>query len=268
MLRISGLGLAVLFLATQSALAQTATSPPPTSDPRAIAFAAQAMAVLTGGVAISDVTLTGTATRTAGSDIDTGSITLEAKGIAESRFEFSGSAGTLSEVRNASDQEPQGTWTGPDGVLHSMAQHNCLIDAAWFFPALSVLSQASTANVIATYVGQEVRGGASVQHLRFASTLPNLAPTSASLLASLTNEDIYLDSTSLLPVAVNFNAHPDNDALTNIAVEIDFSNYQTVSGIRVPFKIQKLLNNGPFLEINIESVTVNSGLSDSTFAIQ
>jgi len=143
-----------------------------------------------------------------------------------------------------------------------------MTDAAWFFPLFSVLSQASTANMVAKYVGEETRNGTPVQHIRFAAHFAGADAASASLLASLTTEDVYLDSASLLPVAISFNAHADSDALTNIAVEIDFSNYQVVSGARVPFKIQKLLNSGPFLDIDVQSVTVNSGLSDSTFAIQ
>jgi hypothetical protein len=262
MMRISIPAFTVLFFATQPAFAQTATAPT-ASDPQAVALASKAMAALTGGVAISDVTLTGTATRTAGSDVEEGSTTLKAKGTGESRVDLATSAGTRSDVRN-STSGPAGFWVGLDGTKHAMVGHNCLTDASWFFPALSILSQASSTGVIATYVGQETRETTSVQHLRLVSQLSS-TPDAASPLAALSSEDIYLDSTSLLPVAILFNTHPDNDAAVNITVEIDFSNYQKLSGVLVPTKVQQLLNNGLFLDITIQSAAVNSGLSDAPF---
>jgi hypothetical protein len=44
----------------------------PPSDPQAVAFASQAIAALTSGIAVNDVTLTGNATLVAGSDTETG----------------------------------------------------------------------------------------------------------------------------------------------------------------------------------------------------
>jgi len=259
MKRICGLGLAVLFFAVQVALPQTTTTTP-TSDPQAIALATQALTALTGSVQVSDVTLTGAATRIAGSDIETGTITLEALGTGNSSLSLVTSAGTRSETRSTANGFPQGCWVGIDGTAHAMANHNCVTDAVWFFPALTVLSQAASTNVLAKYVGLETRNGGSVQHIRLQTQIPS------PLLATLSTEDIYLDSTSSLPVAIIFTTHPDANALANIPVEIDFSNYQTVSGVSVPFSIQKLLNGSLFLDITIQSATFNSGLSPSAFA--
>jgi hypothetical protein len=249
---------------------QTTTSTPasPISDPQAIAFANKALVALTGSLAVSDVTLTGTAVRTAGSDIETGAMTLKALGTGDSRMDLATASGTRSEIRNNANGTPQGSWIDLDGTSRAMAYHNCSTDAAWFFPALSVLSQISSTNVAATYVGQETRGGASVQHLHFASQLPNADSNTLALLASLSSEDVYLDSTSLLPVALVYSAHPDIDAGRNIPVEIDFSSYQLVNGVSIPFRIQKLFNGSLFLDITIQSATLNSGLTDSTFAGQ
>jgi hypothetical protein len=80
--------------------------------------------------------------------------------------------------------------------------------------------------------------------------------------------DFYLDAGTLLPVAVSFQSHPDGDAGSNIAVEIDFSNYQPSNGIQVPFRIQKLVQGSLTLDFTVSSVVLNSGLPDSLFAIQ
>lgn len=256
--------LVLILLCTFAANARAQAS----QDPQAVALATSALAALTNGGQINDITLTGTATRTADSDIETGPITLTALGTADSRMDLVTSGGTRSEIRNSANGTSQGSWIDLDGTSHAIAGQNCFTDSAWFFPALTVLSQLSSANVVATYVGEEARGGASVQHLRFASYYSGLDSDTSNLVAALTTEDVYLDSTSLLPVAFVFNAHPDNDANTNIPVEIDFANYQSVNGVSVPFKIQKLVHGTLFLDITIQSSTLNSGLTDSTFTAQ
>lgn len=255
----------LLVLTFSPKLAGQTIPTPSASDPQAVALAGKALIALTGSVQVSDVTLTGTATRTAGSDIETGTITLKALGATNSRMDLSTASGTRSEIRTNASGFPQGIWMGPDGTTHGMAGHNRLTDAVWFFPAFSILNEAGSANVLATYVGQETRNGSSVQHIRLTQ------PTSATgdptgLLALLSTEDVYLDANSLLPVAILFNTHPDNNAGQNIPVEIDFSNYQPTGGAQVPLTIQELLNNSPLLNITIQTVTLNSGLTLSQFA--
>lgn len=142
-----------------------------------------------------------------------------------------------------------------------MANHNCVTDAAWFFPGFSVLSQLSNPNLVATYVGQETKNGVAVQHLHF--VVQSADPTGFS--QQLSAEDIYLDASSNLPTALTFGVHPDNNAATDIPVEVDFSNYQVVNGVRVPFRIQERLNGTLFEDIIVQSVVFNSGLSNADF---
>jgi len=42
----------------------------------------------------------------------------------------------------------------------------------------------------------------------------------------LSQTDLYLDSTTLLPAAMTFNIHPDDNALLDIPIEIHFSEYR------------------------------------------
>jgi hypothetical protein len=235
-------------------------------NPQAVALATQAMAALTGTTQVSDITLTGTATRTAGSDIESGNITLRALGTADGRFDINLTNGTRSEIRNSSNGAPQGFWIGFDGTVNSIANHNCFTDAAWFFPALTVLSQVSNPNLTISYIGPETRNGLAIQHIQFVTQFPTAGPDMANFLSQLTVTDVYLDSTSYLPVAILFNAHPDADALTNIPVEVDFSNYQVVQGVHVPFGIQKIMNGTLFLDLTIQGATVDSGLTSSAFS--
>jgi hypothetical protein len=264
--RISCLGLfALSLLLAQAALAQATSTSTAASDPQALALAANSLAALTGGATITDVTITGTATRVAGSDVGSGPVTLKALGTGESRLDLNLSNGARSEARNLTNG-PSGSWVGPDGIAHAMASHNCMTDSAWFFPALSALSQASSPSVLATYVGQETRSGLAVQHVRFITQAASAASDPTGLIQSLSTEDLYLDASSSLPVAFVFSTHPDNNAATNIPVEIDFSNYQLVNGASIPFRIQKFFNGTLLFDITVQSVALNSGLTDAAFA--
>jgi hypothetical protein len=262
MQRVSSWSLLAFFLIAPVAFPQS-SSVPTTSNPQAVTLATQAFAALKGSTQISDVTLTGTGTRTAGSDIESGSVSLKALGPREARLDLVVAGGTRSEIRNLdSNGNPQGFWIGLDGTVHAMANHNCLTDAAWFFPTFSVLSQLSNPNVVAIYIGQETKNQAAVQHLRF--VVQNADPTGLS--QELSSEDIYLDASTYLPVAIAFNVHPDVNAAANIPAEIDFSNYQIVNGVQVPFHIQRLMNGSVLLDLTVQNVTLNSGLTVSAFS--
>jgi hypothetical protein len=226
------------------------------SDPQALAFAAQSIAALTGGTTVTDATLTGTATRTVGSDVGNGPATFYAKGQYESRIDLNLSSGNRSEIRN-SLSSPQGEWIGSDSTPHAFALHNCITDAAWFFPALSSLAFATDPHQSLSYIGLEKLNGASVQHLR--------SIWSGQQLSTM---DFYLDAATLLPVEVDFNAHPDDDMTTNIPFQILFSSYQNVNGAEIPYHIQELFSGDLLLDFTASGGVLNSGLSDSLFAIQ
>src|SRR2546430_6247283 len=93
---------------------------------------------------------------------------------------------------------------------------------------------------------------------------PPLGPS----FAHLTQVDFFLDSTTLLPVAVTFNIHPDDNAMLDIPVEIRFSDYRPVNGPYIPFHIQKYLNNGLCLDFLADSVNLNTGLTSTAFTVE
>jgi hypothetical protein len=265
--RPRSLAFALAVLSSIFALPATSqqTSTTASQNPTAVALATNSVARLSGSVQIADVTLTGTATRVAGSDTGSGTVTLKALGTSNSRIDLSLSNGTFSEIRTAQSGAPQGQWLATSGSYNNMAPHNCMTDAAWFFPSLSVLSQLSNPNVIATYIGQETKAEVPVYHLRL-SIQSSTDPT--GLLQQLSAEDVYLNASTYLPVALVFQTHSDEDALTNVLVEVDFSNYQSVNGVLIPFRVQKSLNGSLFLDITIQAAVLNSGLAQSVFTAQ
>jgi hypothetical protein len=250
----------LIVLGTGRGVAQSVS----TSDPQALALAAQSVAALTGGSAISDTTLNGTVTRIAGSDQEIGTVTLLAKGSSESRADLNLSGGTRSEIRNSITGVNRGNWIGTNGVVHPVALHNCLTDASWFFPALGTLaSAAGKPSMVFSYVGLENVQQASLQHIQ-AYTV-NASFSEATQLSTM---DFYLDAKTLLPSIIAFDEHPDNDQTVDIAVAVAFSDYRNVNGAMIPFHIQRYVYNGLTLDIQLASAGINSGIPDSQFKLQ
>ncbi len=259
--------LAALLLTFPSLQASPQARPPAsTNSTQATALLSQSAGALTGKIVLTDVTLSGTGRRIAGSDDESGTATVKALATGAMRLDFSLPSGTRSEVRAISNGPPAGNWSGPDGVNHSIASHNLLTDWGWF-PAFTLSNVNSSANAVVTYLGQEMRSGHSVEHLNAKQQFPNQKGNIATLLQHLSEMDIYLDSTTSLPVSLVYNIHPDSDAGLDIPVELDFSDYRLVSGAQIPFRVQKYINHSLSLDLQFQNVTTNSGLSASSFSL-
>ena len=239
----------------------------PSSVNQAANLLSQSAAALTGSVQLSDITLTGTVQRTIGGDEQNGSVTLKATAIGESRIDINLAAGLHSEILNTSSFPFVGSWSAPDGVSHPIPQHNLWLEPGWFFPTFLVVHGAQTSTYTSAYVGQTTLDSVSVQHVSI-SQVPLDSSPNAVALQQLSQEEIYLDASTFLPVAITFNTHPDNNALLQIPVEIRFSDYRSTNGAQVPFHIQKFLNNVLLLDLQIQSVSLNTGLTSATFAVQ
>jgi len=253
----------VFLLAAISAAAQSFQSQLSTvSDPLAISLAKKSATALSGKSSVMDVTLYASVDSILGSDYETGTATLRANGIGESRVDLNLSGGTRSEVRSIANGSPTGRSQTNGKSSSSYAQHNCWTDAAWFFPALSSLAQPTTQSFIFKYVAQEQYNGITAQHIQVyqVSAINPYLPRLSAM-------DFYLDATSLLPLGVTFATHPDWDMNVDIASEIRFANYHQVNGIAVPFHIQRLINGSLVLDATVTSAAVNSGLATSLFSL-
>jgi len=226
-----------------------------------------ALAALSPNVAITDITLSGSVRRIAGSDDQSGTAILKALASGAARADLSLSSGTLSEIYNSPSSGPAGAWSGSDGVSHRIPFHNLLSEPAWFFPVFAISRRLSQGYVV-TDVGPEVRDGRQVEHISVSQIPPYPFPAGGVSFQHLTQVDFLIDSQTLLVSSLSFSVHPDANAGQDIPVEIDLSDYRSVSGVQVPFHIQKFLNNSLFLDIELQNVSINSGVSDSTFTIQ
>ena len=183
-------------------------------------------------------------------------------------MKYSLGGGQRAEIFNASS-DPRGAWSGADGLWHRAASHNTWTPAAWFAPALVLEAALDDPQVAMEDLGPTTFEGKTVEHLRFQRVPPATSgsPAAIAMIQRLSTADLYVDKTSLLPVALDFNLHPNSNAGTNIPVEIRYSHWEQSSGVLAPFLIQKFLNGSLLDRISVSSAAVNQGLSSSSFAI-
>jgi|SRR5882762_2696859 len=254
------------FVLATSLLNPTAAPQTAQNAPLAVQYLHQALTALGGNTPLTDVALTGSAHYIAGSDDETGTATLKAV-VGASRMDLSLSSGSYSEIQNRLSGSPIGAWSGPTGLSHPMAYHNLLTDPVWFFPAFPIAGGLSP-NYVATYIGHETRNGQTVEHVSVTQTSPAQPSPGSTLSQHLTQVDFFLDFSTLLPAAITFSTHPDDNALLDIPVEVQFSNYRAVNGVQIPFHVKKYLNNSLLLDLQFQTVVLNAGLSATTFSVQ
>jgi len=274
---------ALLFLCVLMPFLLSAQQPaPPQPGPQSAQTATllqQAITAQTGGTPVTDVTTTGTVTvtispNTQGGTLaanvaatsDSGTITFVATAAGRGLATVSTPSGTRTEIRDISSGSPTLTETGADGIPHVTAAQSALSPhPGWFFPALVLSSGLSSPSYASSYIGQEARNGAAVQHV--AVWLQSSQQAS--------QHDIYLDPSTLLPIAMTFTVNPYDAASpeapilkywraspVNYLQEVQFSDYRQVQGRPVAFHIHTsmVLPIGTLVsDVQLSSVSFNTG---------
>ena len=230
----------------------------------------QSLFRLNGGQGITDVLMTAAVKRIAGTRTETLNLVLKAKGTDLAKVDYGAVSTELrTETYVNSGGIPACEWVDAAGTPHLSSAENCIVPV-WWLPQLSPLAWVAEGAAVPVYVGRENYLGSTVDHYAikksFARPTPSVSANAAriSLLATV---DIYLDSNTGIPVALGYPIHPDSDGLTDLRVDVRFSDYRSVGGVLVPYRITRLVNGGVVLDITLASVAFNSGLSDSEFGL-
>jgi len=222
------------------------------------------LSALSGQTLTRDVTIAGIAQRIAGSEDETGSFTFKALSSGSSRIQIDLSSGTMTDSRQVSSSGRSGSWSSGDGIQHQMVEHNLMVDSTWCFPAF-VVQRLLTDRDAVTSIGLE----GSLVHLQSYELSPSgWLQAATDLNRRMTQIDLYLDPATFLPARIRFNIHPDNNALIDIPVSIEFSSYQSIGGAMVPIHVAKYVNNTLALDVMAQHVSLNTGLTLTEFAAQ
>ena len=222
-----------------------------------LAIITQLSQAISGGLPVTKISLSGTATVYAGSITDTGSASLYADLTGKVTTQLSlDKLGARTETLTAGPLSPC-SYSGADGVSHIGNGLNCWRPTAWFFPALSLQPSSILTAVSTSDLGRGLVGGSTYRHLQSQLVMPSLNAAAASQLAKESTADIGLDTTSFLPAVMTYTTRPDSGAATLLLVAVHYSNYQNVSGVQIPFHIERYVNGSLQLSITLSSAQIN-----------
>jgi hypothetical protein len=284
--------LAVVFLCLACPIFLSAQQPVPATPaplPQAgqvTAFLLQALTTLTGGNPITDVTLTGSATVTRSPNTQpgtlpvtqSGAVILTAIGGESSQVTINLPSGQTTSIQAVSAGVPSLTTSAGAGSQTAPASTALTPHPSWFYPELLLASALSSASDYAVAdVGSETRNGAAVEHV-VVWLQPKGSSAVAPAMQQATRNDLYLDSTTLLPIALTASRHPFDPTNPNRIIfpykqnssdaleEVLYSDYQVVQGRPVAFHIQVYLtpNLGKSVliaDIQLSSANFNTGVA-------
>lgn len=89
--------------------------------------------------------------------------------------------------------------------------------------------------------------------------------TTDELTSVVCKQEWYFDSSTLLPVRVDFLASEASNALATIKMTYLFSNYQKVSGIAIPFSVRTLADGQQIEQVTFTSVVIGGTIASTDF---
>jgi hypothetical protein len=229
-------------------------------DPQALAILQQSFAAM-GGAVPSDSVAAGAVTLTEGSNTEKGGIKILTRGLHQSAEYIQLSDGERKTVYsrlagNADNRDRSGP-SAPRFAPGNQSPH---------FPLVLVAGALTDPDMALRYFGQVELDGSNVHHIRFwkvFSAQPRLQP-----FAELTAKDIWIDSATGLPVKLAYEQREAAGAASRILVEVSYGEYRNFGGVLYPLSSQRSLNGTPWAAIYIHTVTTNTGLTETQFALR
>lgn len=213
----------------------------------------QAQSAFSAGSEVKTISLTGTATWTSGSTIDSGTFTLTGSEDGSSAMTLQMNArGAYQETYSALGGGRSCQWQGADGIAHSADSSSCALPNVWFLPSVSL--QPSAKNITFSDNGLLPFGSASYHAvgLSGAGTSSLLSGLPADYGTSVVN----LDPQTMLPVSLTYRLFPGTNPLSSLFVEVDYAQYASANGLQIPRSIVRHLNGAVDLSFSVSTVTV------------
>jgi hypothetical protein len=250
---------ASLFLIFSQSSSQQA-APVVQRDPQALALLQGSVRAM-GGTVPTDSVATGNVTIVAGSQTSTGTIRILTRGtdqsseqitLPQSTYSVTYSRGLAGETINSN--------------ATSIPLERTVTSQSVCFPLPFLASALANSDESIQYVALETVGQQSLQHVRIQNTFasqPNFQQ-----FANFTTFDLWLDATTVLPQRISFIRRDGGGFAPRIPMDAYFSSYKTTSGVAYPTQINLSLNGTPWTTITIFNVSLNTGLTNSSFSIQ
>jgi hypothetical protein len=257
-MRSSVSALCSIFCLSASQFAYTQTSTPPTALPQTpTSFLLQAQAAVSGGKAFRVVNLTATAEWIAGSLHESGTAQLQADAGGSTNVQLALGQASRTEVRTKADPSRTCTWIDSAGTNHDIVGPNCFIAIPWFAPSLVTQSAIALPTLLGTTDdGTVSKDNATFHQMSYLLKLTGADSASTNQMVSQSTVKVFYDPQTFLPVSLEYFIYPDNDYSQSIPVRVAFSNYQSVTGVMLPFHIERYINRTLQLKLDVTSASV------------
>jgi hypothetical protein len=220
-------------------------------------FQEKAQAAVSGGKPFSVLNLSATAEWTAGSDQESGTAQLQAKADGSANVQLSLGKASRTEVQTAADSSRTCTWTDAAGASHPIFGANCFIAIPWFAPGLFSQPVSHLPALLATTDDGEIsKDGSTLHQVGYLLNLQGEDTISTNLRTRLSTVKVFYDPQTFLPASLEYQIHPDSNDLQDVAVRVVFSNYQSVSGVMLPFHMEKYVNRTLQLKLDVSNATI------------
>ncbi len=152
-----------VFLSAQQSAPPAASGP---QSSQAATLLQQSIAAMTGGLPVTDVTMTGTMSVTIGTNTESGTITMVATAAGQGQVAISLPSDTRTEIRSLSAGGSTLTELGADGVPHLVNTQSALSPHPdWFYPPFVLSSGLSSPEYASSYAGEETQNSAPAHDL-------------------------------------------------------------------------------------------------------
>jgi hypothetical protein len=247
------LGFSVVTAAQQSSPPATAN----TQDAQAVSVVKAALSALTGPSATVPTSLvaSGTYTRLPNGSSQTYPIQLKVLGLTSFRWDTSEATGTVTTIVSGTSGSVQ-----TPTVNRALAVGETFGRGAEIFPSLLISKWLGTAGLGLTWVGSETLNGQTVNHMTIVPPVaasPGTAPTLAQC-------ELYTDPQTNLPVRVRVYQQAIDTRISTL-LDLDFSGYQTVSGLLFPMSISFSIGGQTIGSLQFQSISVDASVSASDF---
>jgi len=211
-----------------------------------------------GGRVPADSTATGAVRLTEGGTVEEGTIRILTKGVNQSAEELH----LPSDFRSLSFSAVGG-WEKRHSKASRLSLQRAIRSDTMDFPMSIVAAVLGNTEIKVEYLGEETVEGVLSHHIRYQRMF--LLQPELKHLEESSRVELWVEAKSSLPRLITFNQRDSDGESPQIPMAISYSDYRDVGGILYPFSITKQLNGMPWATVNIDSVTLNSGLSDSEF---
>lgn len=222
------------------------------------AFPSQLITKYSQLASVHSVTLNGNASWIAGSSHESGTVTLSASSDGSTTFDLSMGRDSRRESASALGTSRVCHWIDARSNAHEVTGPDCDLSVPWFAPLVLAQPTAAVSRLlIITDDGTVTRANSAYHQISYRTIEPARDAATSQALAEDTRVRVLYDPQTLVPASAEFSIHADNNLSRQIPVRIVYSNYQAVSGIPVPFQIDRYVNGVLQLSLTLTNASSN-----------